>query len=131
MIPSVLLVTLLLASSSLHTTAFANAASVDRENEVKSILHRMESDALAFRDEIGRVYIVRCEAQTLTECFESNYNDCSPTFPNQKCMAVDELVISACGDGKSCNNEYSFKLVGEQFLSTQPVVVSSVHCLHI
>lgn len=103
MIPSVLLVTLLLASSSLHTTTFANAASVDRENEVKSILRRMESDALAFRDEIERVYSVRCETQTLTECFESNYNDCSSTFPNQKCMAVDELVISACGDGKSCN----------------------------
>ena len=26
-------------------------------------------------------------------------------------MAVDELVISACGDGKSCNGEYSFTTI--------------------
>jgi len=82
---------------------FANAASADKEREVKSILQRMESDALAFRDEMERVYSARCETKTLTECSQSNYNDCSSTFPNQKCMKADELVISNCGDGESCN----------------------------
>ncbi|KAL7545567.1 hypothetical protein ACHAWF_009001 [Thalassiosira exigua] len=80
-----------------------NAASAEKENEVKSILQRMESDALAFRDAIERVYGYRCKTATLAECSEANFNGCSSTFPNQVCMAEDELVISACGDGASCN----------------------------
>jgi len=81
----------------------ANAADSDEESEIESILKRMESDALAFRDEIERVYGTRCSTETLTECYESNYNDCSSTFPNQQCMKADELVVSACGDGLNCN----------------------------
>lgn len=67
----------------------------------------MESDTLAFRDELERVYSARCDTKTLTECAESNFNDCSSTFPGQQCMKADELVISTCGDGVSCNGECS------------------------
>lgn len=81
----------------------ANAAIADKENEVESILNRMVSDALLFRDEIIRAYRLRCETETLTECARNNYNDCSSTFPNQQCMKKEELVVSACGDGESCN----------------------------
>ena len=85
----------------------ANAAIADKENEVESILNRMVSDALLFRDEIIRAYRLRCETETLTECARNNYNDCSSTFPNQQCMKKEELVVSACGDGESCNGEYN------------------------
>ena len=85
--------------------SLANATSLDKEDEVKSILRRMESDVLAFRDELDCVYSARCETKTLTECTKNNFNDCSSTFPNQQCMKADELVISACGDGVSCNGE--------------------------
>mmetsp|Transcript_2336 Transcript_2336/g.3623 ORF Transcript_2336/g.3623 Transcript_2336/m.3623 type:complete len:650 (-) Transcript_2336:61-2010(-) len=97
---------LLLAASSLLTYShcyLANAASADKENEVKSILQRMETDVLAFRDEMERVYSARCETKTLTECAETNFNDCSSTFPSQQCAKADELVFSACGDGETCN----------------------------
>lgn len=81
----------------------ADAASYDKENEVKFVLQRMESDVRDLRDEMERVYSSRCDTATLTQCSRSNYNDCSSTFPNQQCMKADELVISACGDGESCN----------------------------
>ena len=42
----------------------AKAANEEKENEVKSILKEMESDVLAFRDEIERVYTARCDNQT-------------------------------------------------------------------
>ena len=84
---------------------FANAASASKENEVKSILQKMETDVLAYRDEMERVYGARCETNTLTECAFSNFNDCSSVFPGQQCMKADELVFATCGDGKSCNGE--------------------------
>ena len=90
---------LLSATSLLLVLAPASAASDEKEDEVKSILQRMEADALEFRDEMERVYAARCETETLTDCAEANYNDCSSTFPSQRCMEADELVISACGDG--------------------------------
>ena len=100
---------LLLSAASLLAPSshlpFANAVSAEKENEVKSILQRMESDVLAFRDELERVYSTRCKIETLTECAGSNFNDCSSSFPNQQCMTADELVISTCGDGASCNGE--------------------------
>jgi len=83
--------------------SFAIAASADKENEVKSILQQMELDVLAFRDEIERAYSLRCETETLAECDQSNFNDCSSVFPNGQCMKAGELIISTCGDGVSCN----------------------------
>mmetsp|Transcript_28667 Transcript_28667/g.52979 ORF Transcript_28667/g.52979 Transcript_28667/m.52979 type:complete len:654 (+) Transcript_28667:127-2088(+) len=97
---------LLLAASSLLAyshRSLADAASDDKENEVKSILQRMETDVLAFRDEMERVYSARCETKTLTECAESNFNDCSSMFPSQQCAKADELIFSACRDGETCN----------------------------
>mmetsp|Transcript_17970 Transcript_17970/g.32529 ORF Transcript_17970/g.32529 Transcript_17970/m.32529 type:complete len:631 (-) Transcript_17970:1364-3256(-) len=82
---------------------FCSASSLDRENEVKLIMQRMEYDVLAFRDEMERAYTARCDTPTLTECSENNFNDCSSTYPNQQCMKADELVVSSCGDGESCN----------------------------
>ena len=79
--------------------SFASAASTEKENEVKSILQRMEADVLAFCDEVERVYTARCNNQTVTECTESNFNDCSSTFPSQQCMKTEELVVGRCGDG--------------------------------
>mmetsp|Transcript_30961 Transcript_30961/g.56710 ORF Transcript_30961/g.56710 Transcript_30961/m.56710 type:complete len:110 (-) Transcript_30961:799-1128(-) len=83
----------------------ANAASADKENEVKAILQRMQTDVLTFCDEMERVYSVRCETSTLTECAEHNFNDCSSTFSSQQCTEADELVISTCGDAETCNDE--------------------------
>ena len=94
---------LLAASYSHHP--FANAASTEKENEVKSILQKMEADVLFFRDEMERVYGARCETKTLTDCARSDVNDCSSFFTNQQCMKADELVKSACGDGQTCNGE--------------------------
>ncbi len=99
---------LLLVAHHHQPSIFANAASADKENEVKSIYEWMESQALRFRDEMERVYAARCETQTLKECYKMNYNDCSSTFPNQVCMKADELVIATCGDGTSCNGKVLF-----------------------
>jgi len=107
MIYKVISPALLSAASSLvapySLLSLADAASVEKENEVKTILQRMETDVLAFRDEIERVYGERCSTQTLNECANSNFYDCSSTFPSQQCMKADELVIAACGDGVECN----------------------------
>ncbi|KAL9180726.1 hypothetical protein ACHAXT_011179 [Thalassiosira profunda] len=85
----------------------AGAASAEAERQVEAILQRMETDVLAFRDEMERAYSLRCDAATLTECSESNFNDCSSTYPGQQCMQADELVISRCGDGTACNGLWS------------------------
>ena len=85
--------------------SFATAASIEKENEVREILQRMEADVLSFRDEIERSYSKRCETKTLIDCGESNFNDCSSTFPGQVCLKPDELVVSTCGDGQTCNGE--------------------------
>ena len=106
LLPSILLTAASLLAPHSHRH-FASAASLDKENEVKSILERMESDVLALRDEMERVYSSRCDTKTLTECYQSNLNDCSSTFPNQQCMKADELVISTCGDGESCNGGFT------------------------
>ena len=93
-----------------HTTNhqiihYVNAASEEKENEVRDILQKMKSDALAFRDEIERVYGARCDTETLSLCDENNFNDCSSTFPKQVCMQANELVVTACGDGVTCNGK--------------------------
>jgi len=76
----------------------------NKEDEVEAILKRMESEVLDFRDELERAYSSRCDTNTLAECAKSNLNDCTSSFlNNQQCMASDELVISACGDGETCN----------------------------
>ena len=88
-----------------YYTSFATAASIEKENEVKEILQKMEADVVSLRNEIERVYSKRCETKTLVDCGENNFNDCSSTFPGQVCLKEDELVISECGDGQTCNGE--------------------------
>mmetsp|Transcript_33117 Transcript_33117/g.70581 ORF Transcript_33117/g.70581 Transcript_33117/m.70581 type:complete len:759 (+) Transcript_33117:360-2636(+) len=86
----------------------ADAASLEKENEVKQILKRMESDVLAFRDAMEDLVASRCDAATLAECSRSNYNDCSSTYPGQMCMNAEDLVVPACGiGGSSCNALWS------------------------
>mmetsp|Transcript_11387 Transcript_11387/g.21552 ORF Transcript_11387/g.21552 Transcript_11387/m.21552 type:complete len:729 (+) Transcript_11387:264-2450(+) len=93
------------------TITTTTKASFDKENEVKSILQRMENDALSFRDEIERVYASRCNVETLEECANANFYDCASTFSKEaECMTKEELVISACGDGVSCNALWDKKL---------------------
>jgi len=99
------------------TITTTTKASFDKENEVKSILQRMENDALSFRDEIERVYASRCNVETLEECANANFYDCASTFSKEaECMTKEELVISACGDGVSCNGECSACAVMEYLL---------------
>lgn len=84
----------------------AVSAAQNNEDQVASMLRRMETDVLAFRDEIERAYSERCTAQTLTECAGSSFNSCWSTFPNQECMEADELVIPECGGGDgNCNGQ--------------------------
>mmetsp|Transcript_9291 Transcript_9291/g.20093 ORF Transcript_9291/g.20093 Transcript_9291/m.20093 type:complete len:668 (-) Transcript_9291:4-2007(-) len=85
------------------TSLLADAMSFEKENQVKMILQDMEASVLAFRDELERLAASRCDTATLLQCSNNNYNDCSSTYPNQQCMAADELVVSACGDGETCN----------------------------
>lgn len=93
------------ASSIALNSRYAKAANDMKEYEVQTILQKMESYVLAFRDELERVYSARCDTKTLTDCAESNFNDCSSTFPGQQCMEAEELVIGRCGDGISCNGK--------------------------
>jgi len=92
----------ILASDSLQL--FVKAATfTDKESEVESIFSKLESDARAFRDEIERANVARCETNTLEECYQGNFNDCDSTFPNQVCLRPEELVNSTCADGVKCN----------------------------
>lgn len=94
----------IVATTSIITgECLANAATFDKEQEVKTILERMSSDVLAFRDEIEAAYSQRCSTDMLSRCSRGNYNDCSSTFPNQMCMDPSELVMQQCGNGQSCN----------------------------
>ena len=63
----------------------------------------MSTEVLDFRDELERAYSSRCDTNTLTECTKSNFNHCTSSFNNQECMFKEELVISTCGDGETCN----------------------------
>eukprot|EP00804_Cyclotella_cryptica_P019052 CCRYP_014456-RA/>CCRYP_014456-RA protein AED:0.03 eAED:0.03 QI:213/1/1/1/1/1/3/251/787 len=78
-------------------------ALVGNEAEVESILKRVETSVLAFRDHIESLYTSRCDPASLAECDKGNYDDCSSTYPNQQCMDASELVVPLCGDGKTCN----------------------------
>jgi hypothetical protein len=95
---------LILASGSLWLVANA-ATFTDKESEVESIFLKLESDVRAFRDIIEGANGARCEANTLEECNQGNFNDCDSTFPNQVCLKAEELVLPTCGDGASCNGE--------------------------
>ena len=94
----------ILASGSLQLHADAATYS-DKESEVESIFLKLESDVRAFRDVIVQAHGARCETNTLEECKQGNFNDCDSTFPNQVCLRAEELVLSTCGDGVSCNGE--------------------------
>ena len=100
---------LLSVAALLGVGVLTNAASLEKENEVKAILEQMESDVLAFRDEMERVYSARCDPSMLRECSRNNYNDCSSVYPNQWCMEADELVLPTCGDGSTCNGKVHVK----------------------
>lgn len=84
---------------------FVDGASVEKANEVKSILDKMERDVVEFREVMRESHAKRCAAQTLSKCAGSNFYDCSSRFPNQLCVAADELVVSACLDsnGTACS----------------------------
>eukprot|EP00985_Skeletonema_marinoi_P003140 scaffold1302_cov113-Skeletonema_marinoi.AAC.9 len=81
-----------------HLQPFAHART-DAENEVKLILQRIEEDTLKLRDEVENAYTQRCSIETLSQCSRGSFNGCSSVFPNQQCMAADELVVEACGGG--------------------------------
>ncbi|KAK1735823.1 voltage-dependent calcium channel-like protein [Skeletonema marinoi] len=87
-----------------HLQPFAHART-DAENEVKLILQRIEEDTLKLRDEVENAYTQRCSIETLSQCSRGSFNGCSSVFPNQQCMAADELVVEACGGGSGggCN----------------------------
>ena len=57
-------------------------ADAESEYEARSILRGMEYVAKNIRDEIERVYTMRCNSDTLLNCGSKNYNDCSSEFPN-------------------------------------------------
>ena len=95
---------------------YAYAATEVKENEVRNILQHMETDVVSLRNEIERVYQSRCDTDTLLTCNMANFNDCSSTFPGQVCMEVNELVVTACGDGISCNGKLLFVCVYEIFI---------------
>ena len=95
---------LILASGSLRLLANATSTT-DKESEVESIFLKLESDARAFRDKIMQANGARCEANTLEECYQGNFNDCDSSFPNQVCLRAEEFVVPICGDGVSCNGE--------------------------
>mmetsp|Transcript_15592 Transcript_15592/g.30897 ORF Transcript_15592/g.30897 Transcript_15592/m.30897 type:complete len:723 (+) Transcript_15592:115-2283(+) len=78
-----------------------HSATIEQENNFKNVLEKMESDVLALRDEIERVYQYRCNLSTLNSCGYSNYNDCTSSYPNEACVSEDEFVIN-CGEGMAC-----------------------------
>jgi len=78
-----------------------DAATLEQEIEFKAVLERMESDVLALRDEIERVYQYRCDLSTLDDCGYNNYNDCSSTYPIEECIVQNDYALQ-CGDGKAC-----------------------------
>jgi len=81
-----------------------DAAIFEKEQQVKAVFEQMETDVLAFADEIERVYQNRCDIETLNQCGRSNFNDCTSTYPNQMCMDSSEMLVSACGSGSNgCN----------------------------
>ncbi len=82
----------------------ADSATREQEIEFKAVLERMESDVLALRDEIERVYQYRCDLSTLDECGYNNYNDCTSAYPNEECVVEDEFKIN-CGGDLACKGE--------------------------
>lgn len=85
-----------------------DAATLEQEIEFKAVLERMESDVLALRDEIERVYQYRCDLSTLDDCGYNNYNDCSSTYPNEECIVQNDYALQ-CGGGKACTGKTNEK----------------------
>ncbi len=81
-----------------------DSATIEQENNFKSVLKKMESDVLALRDEIERVYQYRCNLSTLDSCGNNNYNDCTSKYPNEECAVEDEFVIG-CGGDLACKGK--------------------------
>jgi hypothetical protein len=108
-----------------HSPSFVIGGS-DKENveEVESILNKLKSDVLDFRDEMERVYGARCKTSTLTKCSKNNFNDCSSTFPSQYCIEADELTVDACGDGENCNGTCAHSSLSETFRPQRSLKIS-------
>ncbi len=81
-----------------------DAATLEQEVEFKAVLERMESDVLALRDEIERVYQYRCDISTLDECGYNNYIDCTSSYPHEECIVQSDFVLQ-CGGGKACTGK--------------------------
>ena len=77
---------LLFAASS--SRQFANAQTIEQVIEAVGILEKMEAEAMALRDKLEEVYKKRCDIETYSLCFRSNYDDCSSAFPNQNCSFI-------------------------------------------
>lgn len=100
-----------------------HSTTIEQENNFQNLLEKMESDVLALRDEIERVYQYRCNLSTLRSCGYNNYNDCTSSYPNEACVSDDEFVIS-CGDGTACKGKDQCESEMKQthdFISATPV----------
>lgn len=76
-------------------------ATMQTVSKFDQLVEKMETDVLELRDEVERLYMTRCDVDSLTDCGRSNYDDCHSLFPNPTCpregpdLRVKDYTISA------------------------------------
>ena len=73
-------------------------------NELKftSLRQKLESDALALANEVGRLYQSRCEA-AFDDCSQGHYHECVSELPNPTCTNGGQYRRDSCNG----SNQYS------------------------
>jgi len=100
-----------------------------------ALIAKMEADVLELALRVEDLYTSRCDATSLSQCYQGNYNDCDSEFPNQQCFAYEELALPACGDGTKCSALWDYSvsnvvipddLAGTDLNPTDPSVIETV-----
>ena len=114
----------------------AHAQTFD-ERKFNTLIEKLESDLLEFKEQIEDIYATRCENFQSNACYQGNYDECQTLYPNQQCLSGENYILpQVCGDPTSCSSLVDFSVSnvrinsnlvsGENNNPTDPQVIETV-----
>ena len=97
----------------LKTKGAAQAQSdAPRFNEARfsEMVEKVEADALELARKVAELYVDRCEATLLADCYQGNYDHCMSLYPQETCPGGSDFNTPECGDDETCSVLYSFSV---------------------
>jgi hypothetical protein len=105
--------TLLSPGGRLNTMGAVQAQSdTPRFNEARfsEMVDKVEADALELARKVAELYVDRCEATLLADCYQGNYDHCLSLYPQETCPGGSDFNTPECGDDETCSVLYSFSV---------------------